>query len=161
HCRQVSIFSARFKEESMQATAHPSSNNAARWDPSLPLRPIKPILLEAAPTAPLHFRVLRSAWERQAIAGLRRHAAFGVEQDLGLGLQPFEQKRDEIGLVTAIYRGARVLATLRLVPALHGLTGAERLADKADFDRSILGAGSWEIGGGIIEPGARPPHVVV
>lgn len=109
----------------------------------------------------LRFQVLRTAKERQAIAALRRHAAFGVEQDLGLGLVPFEQKRDEIGLVTAVSRGAQPIATLRVVPTGQRLTGAERLLDTNDFDDAILGKGSWEVGRVIMEPEDRHPDLLV
>lgn len=108
----------------------------------------------------LRFGVLRTAKERQAIASLRRHAAFGVEQDLGLGLVPFEQKRDEIGLVTAVFRGGPAIATLRVVPTGQRLTGAERLLDTNDFDASILGKGSWEVGRVIMEPEDRHPELL-
>src|SRR6476661_697333 len=81
---------------------------------------------DAGRTPPLRFRALRTARERQAIASLRRHAAFGVEQDLGLDLEALEQTRDEVGLVTAVSRGPQTLATLRVVPTGHRLTGAER-----------------------------------
>jgi hypothetical protein len=84
-----------------------------------------------------------------------------VEQDLGLGLTRFEHTRDEIGLVTAVYRDARPLATLRFVPAGHGLTGAERLLQTAPFDASILGPGSWEVGRVIMEPGDRRPDLLL
>jgi hypothetical protein len=114
----------------------------------------------AEPTTPLQVRFLKTARERQAIATLRRHAAFGVEGDLGLGLQPFEQRRDEIGLVTATYREKRVVATLRLVPTGYGLTGAERLLQKVDFDASILEEGSWELGRVIMEPEDRHPELL-
>jgi predicted GNAT family N-acyltransferase len=119
-----------------------------------------PSLAYADGPGPLHVRFLQTARERQAIAALRRHAAFGVEQDLGLGLQPFEQERDEIGLVTAAYRHERVLATLRLVPTGHGLTGAERLLEKVRFDGRILGEGSWELGRVIMEPEDRHPDLL-
>jgi hypothetical protein len=109
----------------------------------------------------LRLRVLRTAKERQAIASLRRHAAFGVEQDLGLGLVPFEQTRDEIGLVTAVYRDPQLLATLRFVPTGQRLTGAERLLDTVDFDASILGKGSWEVGRVIMEPEDRHPDLLL
>lgn len=117
--------------------------------------------LDAGSTPPLHMRVLRNARERQAIASLRRHAAFGVEQDLGLGLAPFEQTRDEIGLVTAVSRQQKLLATLRFVPTGHRLTGAERLHETIDFDASILGKGSWEVGRVIMEPEDRHPDLLL
>lgn len=110
--------------------------------------------------AGLHVRVLRNARERQAIAHLRRHAAFGVEQDLGLDLKSFEQARDEAGMVMAVYGRGRLLASLRLVPTGYGLTGAERLLEKVPFDASILGAGSWEVGRMIMEPEDRHPDLL-
>jgi hypothetical protein len=113
------------------------------------------------PARPMDVRVLKTGREREAIAGLRRHAAVGVEGDLGLGLAPFERTRDEIGLVMAVYREARLLATLRLVPTGHGLTGAERLLQKAPFDASILGEGSWEVGRVIMAPEDRNPDVLL
>jgi hypothetical protein len=106
-------------------------------------------------------RVLRTAWDRRAIASLRRHAAFGVEQDLGLGLAPFEQMRDEIGLVTAVSRENRLLATLRFVPTGHRLTGAERLLETVKFDTGILGKGSWEVGRVIMDPRDRHPGLLL
>src|SRR4051794_11432557 len=81
-----------FMESSNYTTANTSSwtGNAGYMPPALHL--------DDADLAPrLRFRALRTAKERQAIAALRRHAAFGVEQDLGLGLAPFEQTRDETG----------------------------------------------------------------
>jgi hypothetical protein len=125
----------------------------------LPLAGIDPD--QACPAAGLRLRVLRTAEERLLIAGLRRHAAFGVEQDLGLGLKPFEQTRDEMGLVTAVYRENRPLATLRFVPTGRGLTGAERLQQKISFDPSILGEGSWEVGRVIMEPEDRHPELLL
>lgn len=115
---------------------------------------------EDTETPGLRVRVLRTAAERQAIAHLRRHAAFGVENDLGLGLQPFEQRRDDIGHVVAVYRGERLVASARAVPTGHGLTAAERLFAKVPFDASILGRGSWEIGRMIMEPEDRHPELL-
>lgn len=109
----------------------------------------------------LRFKVLRTERERQAIAPLRRHAAFLVEQDLGLGLAPFEQTRDDLGVVTAVYRESRPLASLRIVPTGHGLTGAERLMEQIPFDPSILGEGSWEVGRVIMEPRDRRPDLLL
>jgi hypothetical protein len=115
----------------------------------------------AGSVAPLHLRVLKNARERLSIAGLRRLAAFGVEQDLGLDLVGAEQKRDEIGLVTAVWRAGRPIATLRLVPTGQRLTGAERLLEKTDFDDSILGPGSWEVGRVIMQPEDRHPDLLL
>jgi hypothetical protein len=108
----------------------------------------------------LHVRVLRTASERQAIAGLRRHAAFDTENDLRLGLQPFEQERDEIGHVVAVYRGARLIASARAVPTGQGLTAAERLLEQVPFDGSLLGRGSWEIGRMVMEQEHRSPELL-
>jgi hypothetical protein len=107
--------------------------------------------------APLRVRILKTAAEREAISRLRRHAAFGVEQDLGLGLKDFEQMRDDVGLVTAVYRDEQLLASLRLVPTGYGLTGAERLFEQVPFDSAILREGSWEAGRMIMEPEDRDP----
>lgn len=131
------------------------------------LRPVGPLLVPAhmdfsdseMPGA-MRVRVLRTDLERQAIARLRRHAAFGVENDLGLGLQEFEQVRDRIGHVTAIYRDERLIASIRAVPTGHRLTGAERLFEKVPFDASILGRGSWELGRMIMEPEDRHPELL-
>jgi len=138
------------------------SGRDAEWlaDPLLlPLAGLDPDHASYVPG--LRLRLLRTQAERQAIAGLRRHAAFGVEQDLGLGLKSFEQTRDELGLVTAVYRENRPVATLRFVPTGHGLTGAERLLEKMPFDASILGEGSWEVGRVIMEPEDRHPDLLL
>lgn len=138
----------------------PSVRTAAWLDEPLllPLAGLNPD--QAMPIAGLHMRVLHGQ-ERGVIADLRRYAAVGVEQDLGLGLAPFEQTRDDIGLVTAVYRNARPLATIRFVPTGHGLTGAERLLQKIPFDDSILGDGSWEVGRMIMAPQDRHPDLLL
>lgn len=115
---------------------------------------------EAAPLGGLQVRALRGAAERQAIARLRRHAAFDTENDLRLGLQPFEQTRDEIGHVVAVYRAGRVIASARAVPTGHGLTAAERLLQQVPFDASVLGTGSWEIGRMVMEEDERDPRLL-
>jgi hypothetical protein len=146
----------------MHATLE-TSDPLASWEQAAPVLGLPPLGCNdfAPPAAPLRVRFLRTARDRQAIAGLRRHTAFGVEGDLGLGLQAFEQTRDEIGLVTAVYRAGRPVATLRLVPTGQGLTGAERLLEKVRFDSSILEDGSWEIGRMIMEPEDRHPDLLV
>lgn len=110
---------------------------------------------EIAPA--LHLRVLRTARQREQLGVLRQHAPMGVEDDLGAGLMPFEALRDEVGVVTAIYRGAELLATIRFVPCGHRLTAAERIAgDHAH----VLGAGNWEVGRLIVAPGERSPELL-
>lgn len=113
------------------------------------------------PESPLSLRMLRTPDQRTAIAGLRKLAAFGVEQDLGLGLAPLEHVRDGAGVVVAVYRQGRVIATLRFVPTGHALTGAERLARNVEFDTSILGTGSWEVGRVIMAPEERNPELLL
>jgi predicted GNAT family N-acyltransferase len=145
----------------MQAIAV-APDTVATWTPAAPGITAPSLgYSDFAPSAPLRVRFFRTAKDRQAIAGLRELAAFGVEQDLGLGLQPFEQTRDEIGLVTAAYREDRPVATLRLVPTGQGLTGAERLLEKVRFDGSILEEGSWEIGRVIMQPEDRHPDLLL
>ncbi|MBC7435256.1 MAG: hypothetical protein H7332_04210 [Bdellovibrionales bacterium] len=145
---------------SVQTSTHPSPTATPPWVGMAPAN--QPLIYNPALSGePLYLRVLRTPQQRQAIANLRRHAAFGVEGDLGLGLQPYEDKRDDIGIVTAVYRGARPLATLRLVPTGYGLTGAERLAEKVDVDADILGDGSWELGRVIMEPEDRHPDLLL
>lgn len=143
----------------MHATIDLRSAQTARWAGiGLPSAPVD--FQDSEAPGGLQVRLLRTALEREAISRLRRHAAFGVENDLGCGLQAFEQTRDEIGMVTAVYRDERLLATMRLVPTGHGLTGAERLHDKVSFDSSILAEGSWEVGRMIMEPEDRHPELL-
>jgi predicted GNAT family N-acyltransferase len=105
-------------------------------------------------------RVLKSADERRDIAELRKLAAFGVEKDLGLDLTHLEDARDELGIVTAVYRDQRVIATIRLVPAGHGLTAAERMRSRLDGGDAILAHNSWEIGRIIMAPEDRDPALL-
>lgn len=145
----------------MQAAIE-TPHSLATWAPAAPGLGTAPLGFDDyAVATPLRVRFLRTAKDRQAIAGLRLHAAFGVEQDLGLDLQAFEQTRDEVGLVTAVFRDGRAVATLRLVPTGQGLTGAERLLEKVRFDGRILEEGSWEIGRVIMEPEDRHPDLLV
>jgi hypothetical protein len=110
---------------------------------------------------PYTFKVLRTDEDKKSIAELRKLAAFGVEQDLCLNLAPLEQVRDEIGVVAAVYEGARLVLTLRFVPTGHGLTGAERLFAREPFDPDIIGAGSWELGRVIVAPEDRHPDLLL
>ncbi|AEG93098.1 hypothetical protein [Ramlibacter tataouinensis] len=108
----------------------------------------------------LRFQVMRTADERSALAGLRQHAALTVEQDLGLELAPFESRRDEIGIVGAIFLEERLVATIRFVPTGYGMTGAERLPGDLIPDKNILRPGSWEVGRLIMQPGDRHPELL-
>lgn len=111
-------------------------------------------------TPPLHLRVLRTARQREQLAVLRQHAPMGVEDDLGAGLMPFEAKRDEVGVVTAIYRGTQLLATIRFVPSGHALTAAERIPGGIGEQAGVLGKGNWEVGRLIVAPGERSPELL-
>ena len=134
----------------------------ADWMEEPLLVPLAALDPDQAGHAPgLHMRVLRTRAERQLIAGLRRHAAFQVEEDLGLDLKPLEQTRDDIGLVTAVFREDLPVATIRFVPTGHGLTGAERLLAKVPFDAYFLGEGSWEVGRFIMERENRRPDLLL
>lgn len=144
----------------MQATMDFRSVADSRWIGATVLPTAGNDFSDTDSRSGLQVRVLRSELERQAISRLRRHAAFGVENDLGLGLQPYEQTRDEVGHLVAVYRDGRLLASARAVPTGYGLTGAERLLEKVPFDASILGRGSWEIGRMIMEPEDRHPDVL-
>jgi len=108
----------------------------------------------------LGFSVLRTASERQAIAHLRKQAAFGVEADLDLQLAEHEARRDDIGVVTAVSLGNRVIATLRFVPTGFGMTAAERLRGDLITDTSFLGDHSWEVGRVIMSPEDRHPELL-
>ena len=110
--------------------------------------------------APLHLKVLRTPEQREALANLRKHAAMGLEEDLRAGLMPFEALRDQIGLVTALYRGQQAVATLRLVPSGHGLTAAERVWDGVGARPGILGPGNWEVGRLVVAPEERSPELL-
>jgi hypothetical protein len=123
------------------------------------VRPDAPSSLDPS-SEPLRLEVLRTAKDWMKIAELRKLAAFGVEQDLCLGLAPFEKERDTIGMVTCVSSSTRVMATLRFVQTGRGLTGAERLHQREPFDSEILGQGSWEIGRVIMAPEDRHPETL-
>jgi predicted GNAT family N-acyltransferase len=112
------------------------------------------------PEAQLRIKVLATHEQRQAIADLRKHAPMGVEDDLGAGLMPFEAKRDEVGVVTAFYRGSKLLATLRLVPSGQRLTAAECVQGGIGDPAGILGPGNWDVGRLIVAPEDRSPELL-
>lgn len=107
------------------------------------------------PQQPLSMRLLRGPQERQSIAHLRQLSPSGVEDDLGLGLAPFEADRDQMGMVLAYQREQRVVATLRFVPSGRGITGLERLPAEAALPPNIVGRGSWEVGRVVVAPDER------
>lgn len=95
-----------------------------------------------------------------AIAELRRYAPTGVEDDLGLQLSPLERERDEIAVVTAIFRDHQPIGTVRCVPSGHGLTGGERLLQLTGAALPLYEPGSWEVGRLIVAPGERNPQML-
>lgn len=109
---------------------------------------------------PLLMRVLRTPQERQSIADLRRLSPAGVEDDLGLGLAPFETVRDHIGTVLAYEHHRRMVATLRFVPCGYDMTGLERLSSKDALPPGILGPDSWECGRVVVAPEDRHADVL-
>ena len=108
----------------------------------------------------LSVRVLKTEEDRRAIAGLRSLAALGAEMDMGLGLAAFEGARDDCAHVMAISRDDEVIATIRMVPVGHGLTGAEKVCHGLACDDDILGDHSWEIGRIIMPPEDRDPKLL-
>jgi len=145
----------------LQAFAQPQTATRTSYAGAGIFVPSTTVPHEVQASSPLALYRLRTPEQRTAIAGLRKLAAFGVEQDLGLALAPLEQVRDEVGVVLAVYRESRVIATLRLVPTGHQLTGAERLARTVEFDTGILGTGSWEVGRVIMAPEERHPDLLL
>jgi hypothetical protein len=91
-----------------------------------------------SPERPFHLKVLATPDERIAIAGLRKFAPMGVEDDLGAGLMPYEALRDDVGVVTGLYHRDKLVATMRFVPSGYRLTAAERL------DSSVAKLRKWQ-----------------
>jgi predicted GNAT family N-acyltransferase len=102
-------------------------------------------------------RVLSSFDDRAELASLRRYAPMGVEDDLGAGLMPFETLRDEVGVVTTLYRDDKLVATMRFVPSGHKLTAAERLGSAVSALPAVQGDHNWEVGRLIVDPEERSP----
>lgn len=108
----------------------------------------------------LSMRVLHTSEQRLSIAELRRLSPVGVEDDLGLGLSPFENVRDQIGTVLAYERDRRLVATLRFVPSGHGMTGLERLLYRAALPKDIVTPHSCEVGRVVVAPEDRHPDML-
>lgn len=154
----------------MRAIDFTTATQAKLWNPAALAAPIDFQDSGPAPAldfhvaeadAPLHLRVLRTARQREELATLRKHAPMGVEDDLGAGLMPYETLRDDMGFVTAMYRGSKLVATMRFVPSGLRLTAAERLPDGiGEAGNRILGAGNWEVGRLIVSPDERSPELL-
>jgi predicted GNAT family N-acyltransferase len=65
-----------------------------------------------------------------------------------------------VGVVTALYRGEKLVATMRFVPSGHRLTAAERLDPRIASHPAVAGAGSWEVGRLIVAPDERSPELL-
>jgi len=139
----------------MQA-GQPAASRLATTDPEVPF----PVEAWKDVELPLHVKVLANPEQRHVLAELRKLAPMGVEDDLGAGLMPFESLRDQVGMVMAIYRGPKLVATLRFVPSGRRLTAAERVRDLVAGDCEILGEGNWEVGRLIVSPEERSPEVL-
>jgi predicted GNAT family N-acyltransferase len=148
----------------MQATTHLSPLNigCSQWPlPAIELRDTcRTHQVSALDESRLSVRVLGTDEDRRAIAELRMLAAFGVESDLELELAPLEKARDEIGMVTAISRGQKVIATTRCVPTGYGMTAAERLQRIFGIGTQTFGRHSWEVGRIIMKPEERNPALL-
>ncbi len=148
----------------MQATAQATHNNLPSFQSLWPAPRLHGLrsteaLLSPQPTG-LSIQVLKTEQQRMGIASLRQLAAFGVESDLGLELASFEKVRDEIGIVTAIYRDEKLIATIRFVPTGYGITAAERLRTHRSVGASTFGSHSWEVGRIIMAPEDRDPALL-
>lgn len=111
-------------------------------------------------SARISLRILHGSAERAEIAWLRKLSASAVEDDLGLGLAPFEAERDQLGVVMAFVRDKQVIGTIRFVPSGHGLTGGERLLEQLGSTPEYIGPGNWEVGRLVVDPDARNPELL-
>jgi predicted GNAT family N-acyltransferase len=109
----------------------------------------------ALPADELSIEVLPTAESRRTIEPLRRFADFGSEYELDPGMADLEERKDELGIVMAISRYRETIATIRFIPAGHGLTLTERFWGHSISDPEILGAGSWEVGRLVMAPEQR------
>jgi hypothetical protein len=109
----------------------------------------------------LSIQTLKSASERLLISDLRQYADFGSEYELDPGMAAFEKKKDGLGVVMAILQGGIPIATIRFIPAGHGVTLTERYWGTAIADTSILQGGSWEVGRLVMAPENRRPDLLV
>jgi predicted GNAT family N-acyltransferase len=117
-------------------------------------------IFRAATTPPpalhgLSIRVLKTAAERSVITDLRRYAPMDAERDLNADLDELEEFKDHIGMVMAIYRGGKAIATIRLVPSGHGVTLAEKTWCDVAQVKEGFGHRSWEVGRLIVAPEHR------
>jgi|GEM_PF-1574756 len=103
----------------------------------------------------LSIKVLKSPVEKAQITHLRHYADCASEYELDPGLAEKESIKDEIGIVTAIYRNKKAIATIRFVPTGYDATLTERLWRNAGADPAIMGPDSVEVGRLIMAPEDR------
>lgn len=142
----------------MEATARVSQFNQPVSGPQQLFK--RPSLFRTDPSprrAPLELsiRVLKTPTEQSVIKELRRYAPMDAERDLNASLDEVEELKDSIGLVMAIYRGGKAIATIRLVPSGHGVTLAEKSWCDVTQAREGFAERSWEVGRLIVAPEHR------
>ena len=115
----------------------------------------------ARETGELNIRILKTPRERRAISELRKHAAFSVERDLGVNLASAEAARDDLGIVAAVYRRTKLIATMRVVPVGQRLTAIENLPADLLGDERLLDRDCWEIGRTIMAVDDRSPELLM
>lgn len=108
----------------------------------------------------LSLRVLETAAERSVIADLRKYAPLEAERDLDANVVALEELKDGLGLVMAISRGGKVIATIRLVPCGLGVTLAEKTWCDVTQVKEGFGARSWEVGRLIVAPEHRSEELL-
>ena len=113
-------------------------------------------LLPAAPgLGELSIQLLKMPEERLIISHLRKYADFESEYELDPGMAAFEKKKDQIGMVMAIFRDALPIATIRFIPGGHGVTLTERYWGHLSHGTEILGPNNWEVGRLVMAPENR------
>jgi hypothetical protein len=103
----------------------------------------------------LSIEVLDTFTSRTVIEPLRRFADFESEYELDPGMAALESRKDRLGIVMAISQHAVPIATIRFIPAGHGLTLTERFWSAAITDPEIVGRNSWEVGRLVMAPEHR------
>ena len=111
--------------------------------------------------AQLSIQTLRTASERLLISDLRQYADFGSEYEHAPGMAAFEKRKDDLGVVMCILQGGIPIATIRFIPAGHGVTLTERYWGPSIAGTCILQGGSWEVGRLVMAPENRRPDLLV
>ena len=100
----------------------------------------------------LGVQVLSTPYDFEQIKHLRQHAASTTEYELDPELALLDNVKDGLGVVWGIRLDGQFIATVRGIPAGHGVTLTERLwRDRVEVSQ-ILGPVSWEVGRLVIAP---------